>query len=101
MNDAILTIHGCARLAQRGLSQDDLMLAGLIGRDVEGGLLVLQSDAEWLAKQLEDCARRVRRLSGLRTVEADGRLISLYRARRKKQKHLLRRAAQRDLEGQP
>ncbi len=101
MNELALTLHGAVRLGQRGLSPNDVALAQLVGREVEGGFLVLHRDAEHLAVQLENVARRLRRLSGLRTVEADGRLVTAYRARRRKQKHLLRRAAQRDLECKP
>lgn len=98
MKGPVATSHGLMRLDHRGLSMADAIVAWLVGREVEGGLLVLRKDAERVAAELEHMARRMRRLSGLRTVEVEGCLVTAYRARRKKQKRLLRQAAQRDLE---
>ncbi len=94
-----LTLHAQARLSQRGIASSDLDWALRLGREVEGGLLVLQKDADALARELEQVAARVRRLGGLRLVYESGSVITAYRACPAKQKRLLRRAERRSLEG--
>lgn len=68
MNGEILTAHAQQRLAQRCVSTTDLEWALRLGREVEGGFLILKKDAEAAARELERLAEHVRRLSGLRIV---------------------------------
>jgi hypothetical protein len=98
MSGVQLTAHAVQRLAQRGMAMADLDLAALLGREVEGGLLVLDKDCERVARELKYLAERVRRLGGLRLVQSDGVLVTAYRAKPKKQRRLTRGAPRRVLD---
>ncbi len=99
MRSADPTRHAMQRLAQRGLSISDCEWATLLGREVEGGLFVLDRDAETAARRLEHEAQRVRRLGGIRLVIAGDTLVTAYPAGRKKQKRLVRGSERRNLVG--
>lgn len=99
MNGEILIAHAQQRLAQRCVSTTDLEWALRLGREVEGGFLILKKDAEAAARELERLAEHVRRLSGLRIVASAGTLVTAYRAGNRKQRHLLRNAEARNVKG--
>jgi len=99
MTGIIASRHAAERLAQRGLAATDLDWALQLGREVDDGLLVLDKDADALARELERAAQRVRRLGGVRIVRDGDVLITVYRAHPAKQKRLLRHAERRNLEG--
>lgn len=69
-----------------------------LGREVEGGVLVLRKDCEEIARRLEQTASYVRRLPGLRVVSNGTTVVTAYRSCRRKQKRLLRGAERRNLE---
>ena len=94
-----MLLHAVQRASQRGYLPSDNELILLLGREVEGGLLVLQKDADHMARELERQAARVRQLANTRIVFDGGAAKTIYRAHPKKQRNLLRRAACRDLEG--
>ena len=93
-----LTDHAAIRLSQRAMRSRDVELAMLIGVEVEDGLLVLDRDAEVVAGNLVRLAERVRRLAGARLVQVGPTTVTAYRATRRKQKHLLRHAEDRNME---
>lgn len=98
MNGLLATTHAMQRMSQRGVSATDLDLALLLGRQVEGGLLVLQKDADAFAFWLERLAGRVRRLGGMRVVQDGDTLFTAYRSTPRKQRRLIRAAERRNLE---
>ena len=98
MSSMSATAHAVQRLSQRNFSGSDLDLALYLGREVEGGCLVLDKDAKLFACWLEELARRVRRLGGMRVVLGGEAFVTVYRSRPKKQKCLIRCAERRNLE---
>lgn len=99
MSTPLATLHAVQRSSQRGISISDVELALYLGREVEGGVLVLDKDAAAFAGWLERLAERVRRLGGTRVVRDRDTVVTVYRSRPSKQRRLLRRAERRNLEG--
>ncbi|MDA8050381.1 MAG: hypothetical protein M0002_10300 [Rhodospirillales bacterium] len=91
-----MTVADCSRrapvrMAQRGIREDDLQLAMLIGTEVEGGYFVRDKNCEEEVRRLKKRIGRVLRLKGVRTVVAGDRVVTTYHAARKKERTLLRR----------
>jgi hypothetical protein len=99
MSTSLAIPHVIQRSSQRGVSRSDLELALYLGREVEGGVLVLEKDAAEFAASLLRLAERVRRLAGMRVVSNQDIVVTVYRSRPSKQRRLLRRAERRNLEG--
>ena len=89
--------HALLRLAQRGIRGSDIDLLLLLGKEVEGGYLILDRDLVAAERQLKQTLTAVRRLKGKRIVVHDGTLVTAYRATRRKQKSLLRSAEEREV----
>ena len=97
MNRAELTRHAVARMVQRSMRDDDLLLIQLIGTEVEDGYLVRNCDCEAAMHALKRLQEQIRRLNGKRSVIASGRVVTVYRARKTTQRKLIRNVGQRDL----
>jgi hypothetical protein len=97
MSDTALTQHAIPRMGQRGFRDEDLDLIRLIGTPVEGGYLVLKRDCQAAERELKRLSDFVRRLKGKRLVEDGGRVVTAYHAGKAKERHLVRRCAERDL----
>ena len=97
--EARLSRHAQARLDQRGFRQDDVEILSLLGRPVEGGLLVCLKDALRFAARLQQLAERCKRLAGSRLVSDGDAIVTAYRPGRRKARHLIRHTAERDLNG--
>ncbi len=93
-----LTNHAVTRMAQRGISSDDLELARRIGTEVEGGLVVREKDVQALERELKHLQVRARRLVGKRLVVDGDVVITAYHATRAKERRLLRGATSRSWE---
>lgn len=93
-----LTAHAAVRMAQRGISSDDLELIKRIGTEVEGGYLVREKDFQILDRELKQLRDRARRLVGKRVVIDGEHIVTAYHANAGKERRLLRHAEQRALE---
>lgn len=96
MTQILLTRHAIVRTAQRGFAGDDIDLIMLIGTEVEDGYFVRNKDCEAMERQLRRLADQVRRLKGKFVVVADNHVVTAYQAGKAKERHLLRRAEQRN-----
>jgi hypothetical protein len=93
-----LTDHAALRMAQRGMSMRDAELAALIGTEVDDGYLVLAKNCKTLESELKALSDRVRKLQGKRlVVAANGRIVTAYRASKRRARRLVRAAYERDL----
>ncbi len=95
-----LTNHAATRMAQRGVTNDDLELIRWVGTEVEGGYLVREKDFQALDRELKRLRDHVRRLVGKRLVIADGRVVTAYHATHRTERRLLRGAEDQFL-GEP
>jgi hypothetical protein len=95
MNSLDLTAHAVKRMAQRGLTDDDVELIRWIGTEVEGGYLVREKDFQALDRELRQLRDQARRLVGKRLVLEGDRLVTAYHAGRSKQRLLVRGAEAR------
>jgi hypothetical protein len=91
MSSLQLTAHAAQRLAQRGLSVNDLELISWIGTEVEGGYLVREKDFQALDRALKHLREHARKLVGKRAVLEGNLVVTAYHAGRRKQSRLLRR----------
>jgi hypothetical protein len=92
-----LTVHAATRMAQRGITNDDLELIEYIGTEVEGGYVVRQKDFQVLDRELRLLRDQAKRLVGKRLVVDGGRVVTAYHAVRGKERRLLRGAKDRFL----
>jgi hypothetical protein len=92
-----LTAHGAVRIAQRGITGDQVELIRRIGTEVEGGYLVREKDFQALDRELKQLRDQVRRLVGKRLVLEGDRLVTAYHALPGKQRQLLRDKQARSL----
>lgn len=92
MSGITLSVHGEARMQQRGLREDDLVLilqcGSALGEDV---FFLTRKDAD-----REICRRKreiqaLERLRDRKVVIADGIVVTCYRSRRSDQKRMLRK----------
>ena len=90
MNALRLTAHAVMRMAQRGLTNDDIELIRWIGTEVEDGYLVREKDFQVLDRELKQLRDHARKLVGKRLVLEGDRLITAHHAVRSKQRLLLR-----------
>lgn len=90
MNITHLTEHALVRMSQRGIRFDDLVLAELIGTEVEDGWLVRRKDMQAFARELKKLADQARRLVGKRAVRVGDTVVTVYHANRAKEQQLLR-----------
>ncbi len=97
MTATLFTHHGTLRAAQRGIDGDDIDLVMMIGTEVEGGYFVRDKDCEAVEQNLKHLMDRLRRLRGKRIVVANGRIVTAYHARPKKERRLLQRVQNRNL----
>lgn len=98
MDHSLVTAHAGTRMVQRAISEDDLELITWIGTEVEGGYFVRKRDCQIVERQLKLFMDRLQRLQGKRVVIADGRIVTVYHARRTKEQRLLRGAEQRSMQ---
>lgn len=85
-----LTAHAAVRIAQRGIALNDLDLITWLGTEVEGGYLVRKKDVQAFERQLKKLWNQARRLEGKRVVVEGNAVVTAYRARQGKERHLLR-----------
>jgi len=98
MTHPVLTKHAQARVSQRGLRSIDMELLLLIGTPVDDGYLATAKNCEAVEKQCKYLLERIHRLRGKRLVMAEGRVVTAYKAERRRVKQLLRTAHERDIE---
>ena len=79
-------------MAQRGLPLGDAELIPLVGTEVDDGYLVRSKDIQALEREIKNFLTRIRRLEGKRLVTVEGRVVTAYRATRRQERRLLRRA---------
>jgi len=84
------TRHAVTRMAQRGVSLEDVDLIAMIGTEVEGGYLVRDKDYREIEGLLKAFLRDAHRLVGKRLVVATGEVVTIYHATDMKQRRLLR-----------
>jgi hypothetical protein len=84
MTDFVLSDHATVRMAQRSISLPDAELITLIGTEVSDGYLVRAHDYQQIETQVKRFLGRVQRLQGKRLVVAEGRIVTAYRASRRK-----------------
>lgn len=87
-----LTPHAIVRMSQRGVRLADIELVELIGTEVEGGLYVRRKDVLAFVRHLTSLGDRARRLLGKRLVIENDAVVTVYRARKRKERRLLRSA---------
>jgi hypothetical protein len=98
MRDLLFTVDTVSRFAQRGLRATDAEIAAMLGIEVKDGLLLMHRQCDAVARNLRDLADRVSRLRGTFFV-TDGKVVkTAYRPTRRKQRRLMRRAEERNLE---
>jgi hypothetical protein len=95
MNRSGATAHAMERMSQRAIWDDDVKFITGNGTEVEGGYLVTARDVQAVERRLKRLIEQAHRLQGARVVIADGRSITVYHARRRKERQLLREAKQR------
>jgi hypothetical protein len=98
MESSLVTAHAGTRMVQRAIRDEDLELITWIGTEVEGGYLVRAKDCQAVEQWLKRLMDKVRRLKGKRVVIADGGIVTVYHARRSKERRLLCRAEQRSMQ---
>lgn len=94
-----LTVHAVTRMAQRGITRDDLELIAWIATEVEGGYLVREKDFQALDRELKQLRNHARRLVGKRLVVEGRRVLTTYHTNRGKERRLLRSVEDRSLRG--
>ena len=77
MNIGHLTEHALTRMSQRGIRFDDLVLAELIGTEVEGGCLVRRRDVQAFVCELKKLETK---LDGWKASEPSARATPLSRS---------------------
>ena len=87
------TLHAISRMAQRGIGCRGIELIRHIGTEVEGGYLVRESDFQAFDRELKRLRDEARRLVGKRVVIEGDVVITIYHARRSKERRLLRSAS--------
>ncbi len=85
-----LTKHAEKRMAQRGISKNDLDLILLIGDEVEDGFLVRKKDIQELERKLRSTICRLHKLCGKRVVCTEGRILTVYHASNQVKRNLIR-----------
>ncbi len=96
MTALTITRHAASRMAQRGLSLEDIELIALIGTEVEGGYFVRDKDYQEIERVLKKLLHRFERVVGKRSVVATGRVITVYHASKTCGRRLLRQASESD-----
>ena len=87
-----LTAHAAVRMAQRGITGNDLDLITWLGTEVEGGYFVREKDFEALDRDLKQLRQRAKRLVGKRVVIEGDQIITAYHVVPGKERRLLRGA---------
>jgi hypothetical protein len=98
MSTLTITGHATVRMAQRGVQIKDAELIALIGTEVQDGYLVLEKDYKSVERTLKELLNRFRRVVGKRMVVADGSVVTVYHASRIRQRRLIRKSQQSDLD---
>lgn len=96
MTHLTLTEHAIFRAAQRGLSGNDIDLITMIGTEVPEGYLVRKKDCQEWERYFKSLLERIWRLEGKRVVTDAGCIVTVYTAKKSKQRNLLRRSEKRN-----
>ena len=91
-----VTRHAQARMAQRGLSSDDLDLLLQLGVEVPQGYLATRKGVAEISCQLKRIIDRLERLPGKRVVVRNDVLVTTYHATERQQRRLLAHGPKRD-----
>jgi hypothetical protein len=91
MKDVSITQHAAIRLGQRAIAIEDIDLIMSLGTEVQDGYFMRDADARVAVDGLMRLVRRIERLPGKFAVVADGRVVTAYRANKRKQRRLMMR----------
>jgi len=84
-----MTKHAVARIRQRGLTERDLSLIRAVGESVEDGILMTNRAIDLQVQALRREIIRIERLRGVAVIERADKIITVYRADRKRVHRLL------------
>jgi hypothetical protein len=84
-----LSTHATARIRQRGLNEHDVDLIRAVGETVEDGFLMTNRAIEQQIQALRREIVRIERLRGVAVIEGGTRIITVYRADKKRVRRLL------------
>jgi len=84
-----LSKHAAARIRQRGITERDVNLIRAVGESVEDGVLMTNRAIDLQVQALRREMIRLERLRGIALIECDNKIITVYRADKKRMHRLL------------
>lgn len=84
-----ITRHANARIRQRGLTERDVSLIRAVGETVDDGFLMTNRAIDLRVQALRREIVRIERLRGVAVIEGGNKIVTVYRADRKRVRRLL------------
>lgn len=91
-----VTHHAEVRSKQRGIRPKDVDLILAHGTECEDGVLLTDADVLRAVEQRKREIQHLERLRGAAVVHSGGKVLTVYRARRGRARHMLRSADRRN-----
>lgn len=84
-----MTKHAAARIRQRGLTERDVSLIRASGESVDDGFLMTNRAIDLQVQVLRREITRIEKLRGVAVIEGAGKVITVYRADKRRVRRLL------------